>query len=138
MVISAALAARAWFLKVIAPGPLCVHRLRELASLPPAVAAMPRCGSGSLRAILPVPVVLHRLGGAVQPFHIHAQLLHLDGGEVLGRIGATNNERNNGPIVTTPALEPFIQDIVDMYYPMVRAEDRRTALEVLQTSVTGE
>lgn len=58
--------------------------------------------------------------------------------EVLGRIGATNPEKNNGPMVTTPALEAFIRDIVDMYYQMVRAEDRRTALQVLQTSVTGK
>lgn len=55
--------------------------------------------------------------------------------EVLGRIGATNKEKNNGPIVTVPELEPFIQNIVDMYYQMVRSEDRRTAMQVLQGSV---
>lgn len=58
--------------------------------------------------------------------------------DVIGRIGATNSERNNGPIVTTPALEPFVRDVVDMYYQTVRAEDRRTVLQVLRTVVTGE
>jgi hypothetical protein len=81
------------------------------------------------------PVIIEKLGTLVS-----ASKTDVEKGirQVLGRIGATNNERNNGPIVTTPALEPFIRDIVDMYYQMVRADDRRTALQVLQTSVAGE
>lgn len=78
------------------------------------------------------PVIIDKLGTLVS-----ASRPAVDKGlrEVLARIGATNAEKNNGMLVTMPALEPFVKDIVDMYDQMVRAEDRQTAMRVLQKSV---